>query len=1071
MKNKVCLKKIFLSAGKSLILAFLILSAGMPVAFADENVTNIKIENAQKTEYKKNEETGDDEIVLTGAVSVSVTKGNSVTTITASKLVFNRVTNMLYAEGSVTLKQTGGESGTQDISAETLLFNTETLEGIFDHGKAVQASSDAINLPSGSKIFVSSDIFGRDSSQTVVFKNATMTFCDEENPHWKIWASKIWLLPGGEFAFLNAVLFIGQVPVMYLPAFYYPKDELVFNPSFGYDKRKGYFFNTTTYLIGRKPLESSSGKDDMGAALFDFMKSNTLKEQKLEGLVLHNLEEDYKGDTSTYLKVMADYYTNLGGMIGIEGAAKPNQYLTSVDGFFDIGFSRTVFYDSASASYIPYSSGGTKYNDGSNFLGLSLPFRYAGAINMTLAKPFSFRLAMPFYSDPFFKDDFGNRSEYMDWIGFLMSGSGEEKSSTGTVSSFTWDASSSYTVPLPDFVKPYVSSASISASSSLMFSSMTASSLQSADNWKSYTPERQFFYPSQVAPVKISGKVSGTIYSYSDEKYSSPSASNSSSNSFQVPLDVPEEFAEEKSEEKAQVQETKNAVLSENDFPLLENNSSGSVKKIEGLKFNLGYSINPQFTSQINYSASNLTCASDFKWSEILSSYWQIKVPASLNGSLSYRGDFLSVNSSLNFDPAYQTHPSLEGYSASSAASVRKSDYNAFSMNLAESSSVTVKPLIYTDMFSKSSVSWTNTAKIIRTEFLGDVDNPEWKFSGLDVTDDKSITAHSLTGTFSAVEDDDFSQTLTLVSNLPPQNESYSASLNLVFPYVTGSFSGGISSTKNPDGTKKWTPELLKQSLSAKFFSGTDNALTFTESFNYNLEKFSPDALKLSLSWRNLSLAFVMSTTYKYNFDSSTGWVAETEKSFIADNISLSYSYPGKTFSWYGEKVKLTPSLSTSVVFDCIRRTNSYFRFAPSLTFKINDFLDLSFSSESKNSVIYRYFQGLVNDGVEIPGETNLFVDLLNSFAFWSDTEFIDPDQTKRKSSGFKLKNLKITATHNLHDWDLSASFSVSPRLVTTGGRKQYNFDPYITLSVVWRPMSSMKAEVVDKYGEWSLNP
>ena len=71
-----------------MILAFLILSAGMPVAFADENVTNIKIENAQKTEYKKNEETGDDEIVLTGAVSISVSKDGTETKITASKIVF-----------------------------------------------------------------------------------------------------------------------------------------------------------------------------------------------------------------------------------------------------------------------------------------------------------------------------------------------------------------------------------------------------------------------------------------------------------------------------------------------------------------------------------------------------------------------------------------------------------------------------------------------------------------------------------------------------------------------------------------------------------------------------------------------------------------------------------------------------------------------------------------------------------------------------------------------------------------------------------------------------------------------
>ena len=1081
-----------------MILAFLILSAGMPVAFADETVTNIKIENAQKTEYKKNEETGDEEIVLTGAVSISVSRNGSDTRITASKITYNRSTGMVYAEGSVTLKQTGGDSGTQDISADTLLFNTETLEGIFDNGKAIQSSSDAINLPTGSRIFVSSEMFGRDSSKTIAFRNATMTFCDEEDPHWKIWASKIWLLPGGEFAFLNAVLFIGHVPVMYLPAFYYPKDELIFNPTFGYDARKGYFFNSTTYLIGRKPLDTSTSnsEDNAGAALFNFMKSNSLKKQVREGLVLHNLDEDYTGDTSTYLKLDADYYTNLGGMIGIEGAARPNGFISSIDGFLDIGFSRTLFYDSASGSYIPYSSSGAMYYDVSNFMGMKLPFRYAGELNLTMQKPFSLKLNLPFYSDPFFKSDFGKRSEYMDWIGFLTSSS-KSSSDTGTVSSFTWNLSSSYTVPLPDAVKPYISSASLSASSSLVFGSMNATSLSSSDNWKNYTPERMFYYPSQVTPFKFSGRISGTIYSYSTEKLPVPTANSGST--FSVPLTPPGEFSETDKSSGAESSRTESSgaessgtesaastssvaksgsekkssgdVLKESDLPSLESSSGDSVQKIDGLNFNLGYSFEPQFTSQINYNASDLTAATDFKWTDLQSTYIQVKAPLSVNGKLSYRGDFLSVSTALTFNPLYQVHPVLNGYSSSSELSILKSDYSARSLNLSETTSVSFKPLIYMGKFKNSSINWNSTAKILRTNFLGDAENPEWEVKGLDFTDRESVTAHSLSGTLSAAWDDDFSQTLTLTSNLPPQNESYSATLKLTFPYVSASFSGGISSAVDSGGTKTWTPELFKESLNANFFSGTKNALSLNQSFSFNWQTMKPDSLKLGLGWRGLSLSFAMSTAYRYNFSQTNGWVAESEKQFLADNVSLSYAFSGKTFSWLDDRISLTPALNTSLVFDCIRPTNSYFRFSPSVTFKVNDLLDLTFSSESRNSVIYRYFQGLSDNGIVIPGETNLFVDLLNSFAFWGDGSFIDPNQTKRKSSGFKLKTLKVTATHNLHDWDLSASFSISPRLVTENGRKQYNFDPYVSLSVVWRPMSSMKAEVVDKYGEWTLNP
>ena len=104
-------------------------------------------------------------------------------------------------------------------------------------------------------------------------------------------------MPGGEFAFFNAVVSVGHVPVLYLPAFYYPKDELIFNPSFGYKERYGYYFQTTTYLLGRKPLEevdvsassssstssSSDKKTDHGEeltkGLFNFMKPSVLNQK------------------------------------------------------------------------------------------------------------------------------------------------------------------------------------------------------------------------------------------------------------------------------------------------------------------------------------------------------------------------------------------------------------------------------------------------------------------------------------------------------------------------------------------------------------------------------------------------------------------------------------------------------------------------------------------------------------------------------------------------------------------------------------------------------------------------
>ena len=1064
---------------KNVFAIILMLFAFIPCSFAQSTKSVINIINADKTEYVKNAETGDEEIVLTGSVTLSVTQDKTETTVTASRITYNRKSQMLYASGSVSLKQTGGADGSQNISAETLLLNTETLEGIFDGGKIVQLSSDAINLPSGSSLIVSSELFGKTSTNTITFKDATLSFCDDEDePHWKIKSSRLWLLPGGEFAFLNSVLYVGNVPVMYLPAFYYPKDELIFNPTFGSDLRKGYFVNTTTYLLGRKPLDSGkkSGDDsDVSAALFNFIKPSKLKEQKREGLVLHNLDEDYTGSTAEYLKIMADYYSNLGGMVGLQGAMASKGIISNLQGALELGFSNTVFNDSLSNTYMPYSMSGTVYHDKSNFMGLELPFRYGGNLELAISKPFYLSLVMPFYSDPFFHDDFGTRTESMDWISFLMSSEKDSNStaSVSTVSTFSWNANASYSIPLPEVVKPYINTFSISSvSSSLIFNSKNAV-LPSTDMLSTYSPERMFYYPSQLTPVKVSGQISGTIFKYSS---TTPVSASKTKIDFPFELELPEDLKEpEKTAEEKESKEKKdvpeNPVLPESALPQLDSKYTLAVNAIPQFDYSLTYSISPQFSSQINYLSTGLQTPSDFSWKDIQSSFYQIKSPVVLSSKMSYRGSFFTMNNDLTFNPSYQTHPRLDGYTDSSAASIKTADYSASTMDLTETNSIILKPLIYLDMFKDTSLSWNTTAKIIRKEFTGSADDPEWEYHFLDLTDEKSITQHSFSMSFSAQQSTSFSQTLTLTTKLPPQLDSYDATLSLKFPYVTTSLSSGIYESRNADGTTKWNKNLFKQNATLSLFESTKNKLSLTESFSYDWENWEASAFRLSLAYRNLSLSYSMSKTYGYDFNPSEGWVAHTEKEFLPETLSLSYEFPDKTFTFWKNRITFTPDFSTSLVFDLIRPTSSYFRFAPSITFKINKFMDLTFSSETRNSSIYRYFQGMFNSDINLPGETNIFVDLFNSFAFWGNGAFYDSDQALRKSSGFKLKNLKVTVKHDLHDWDFSASFAVAPRLITTGGKREYNFDPYMTVSIVWKPMSGIKTEIVDEYGEVKLNP
>ena len=1030
----------------------------MNVFAQNEGVTVINIESAEKSEYKKNENGDQEEIVLQGSVSLSVTKDSTKIAIKADLVTFNRETQILFAQDNVEVIQTTDSEGEQDVKCDTLLLNTSTLEAIFDHGRVSQTQSDAINLPSGSTLIVASQMLGRDSGGTISFKNADLTFCDDENPHWRIKASKVWLLDGGEFAFLNAVLFIGNIPLLYLPAFYYPKDELIFNPSFGYAERKGYYFQTTTYIFGRKAASdtvtsSDDDDDDIASGVFSFIKGSSLKKQVREGLVLHNTDEAYTGDTTNYLKVMADYYSNLGYMLGFDGVYKNSKKGFGISGKAEIGFSNTIYYNSG---YYPYDESGNVTQDTSNFMGLQLPFRYGANLELSVSSPFTYTLSLPVYSDPYFYDDFDSRSESLDWIGFLINGATDDTTTT-SVSSFSWNSTFSYSVKLSDSIKPYISTLAISS----ITSALTFTAKENSNATSVYSPNRYFYYPSEVVPLKASGKIAGTLISIGTSK--SSSSSKKESVAYTTPLSVPEDLKESTSETKTEVKpEESDTVLEEGDLPKLSNTENPKVTSLSGLTYTLDYSITPTFSSSIAYNSSSINSPEDFQLSKIYSTYYQVTAPVVLTSKLNYADGFISSTNALTFNPVYQEHPNLDGYSETAAATVKTTDYNARKLDLTNTNSISFKPFVYSSVLKNSNLSWNSTIKVIKTEFIGDADDPAWYYGLVDFTDDDYVTKNTLSAQLYAQEGN-FSQILTLSSSLPPENQKYDATLKLVFPCVTFNLGGGVEQQDD----ESWESDDLSQSISFSFLS---SKVTLTESFNYDIEDNYASSAKIALKLWNFQLAYVMQYTYGYTCTTSaTGrfsWTENDTKEFLPYSINLSYSDSGNTYRFWKNRIVVTPSVDAQIVCDLLKPTSSYLKFIPGLTFKINDFFNLTFASESQNNVIYRYVQGILPSGYPVMGgETNPFVDLYNSFAFWNTS--------LRKSSGFKLKTLSVSLTHSACDWDFTCQLTFKPRLVTDSDSKKrsYSYDPYLTLAVSWRPLSSVKTEVVDDYGTWELNP
>ena len=1044
----------------SVVLACLFCFLLVPTAAQDSEGKNVVVINyARKTEYEKDSSSGDELIVLTGNVSLTIRSGKGRTEVTASTVRYNRRTNMLYALGNVHLLHFG-ENEKQEATANSLLFNTSTLEGIFDNSRIVQYGAEDSSIPSQSTLVASSKLMGKNSSGVMAFKHATITFCDEDDPHWKIRATRAWMLPGGEFAFFNAALYVGHIPVLYLPAFYYPKDEPFFNPVLGFDQRRGYFVQTTTYLFGRKPLSVYETDDEDGS--FSFAHPSTLKDQVREGIMLHNLDTDYTGNTTDFLKLTADYYTNLGGMVGLEGAYAPSKYIKSMSGYIRLGFSNTVFY--RNDEFSRYSFMNERYKDASDLLGWDVPFRYSADFEMTVSDPFSLSISLPVYTDPYFAVDYGERKEYMDWMGFLTSSSeaGDDDKDTNKsdrkVSEYSWNITGSYSAKLPEAVQPYISTLSIdTVSSAIVFSSTARKDpvfLQEPLDYRMHSPERERFYPSLVTPFRFGATLAGTIYSYK-----TPTAEDAA----EEEADESEHDDDENAGEEEEPEIVEKSIFSKSELPELDAFQGLSAVEVPRLSYELGYSIAPRYLRQYTYTADSVDEDYDFDWSSVYSSYYEFTSPVSLTSSIAYGGTFLSMRNSLTFEPFIQHHPDLDGYtSESSKNSVLVSDYERKKLDLYETNRLSFRPFMLDPVFKNTGIDWDTRVNIVRTKFIGDADNPEWEYLTTDFKDHESIAQNTITAHLDARESENLSQTLTLASSLPPREGEHDVSLKLQFPHVQMNFATGVSRTDTEDETI-WKDKPFQQALQVSLFDG----LEFNESFNYNLEEDHRDSLKFSLNYKGLQLGYTMQRAYGYDYDFETyKWKSRDKMEFLPYSLTAAYISPKKTFHYWKNRISWAPGLETSVVWDCIRPSKSYFMFIPSITFRINEFLDITFSSESRNSVIFRYIQDNTRYGSVIGGETNPLTDLIDSFAFW------DSSLEARKRSGFKLKNLKITVEHDLHDWNFNSTFIFAPKLISEGTAKPYySYEPYFSFAITWRPMSGFRTQIVDDYGDMQLNP
>jgi hypothetical protein len=437
------------------------------------------------------------------------------------------------------------------------------------------------------------------------------------------------------------------------------------------------------------------------------------------------------------------------------------------------------------------------------------------------------------------------------------------------------------------------------------------------------------------------------------------------------------------------------------------------------------------------------------------------------------------MTNKFGFSPVIQDHtvllehdtsmPSASGSTPDSITKTRQNDYTSTKMEITATNAVSLKPFVYSQMFSGTGITWNTDVKILRNKFLADKydplkDEPEWEYTPAE-WDEDSFTTHTLNAVL-AFSDTPITSSLSLTANLPPRLDAYSGTFTAAFsPYVTLNASAGIreldgkityTAGNNPDKIiSGWIFDPFRESLSLRLFN---SKLSLTQSYAYAIEEKDHSELRFGISGYGANLTYTSQRTQGYDWI-GTNWEPRKKsdgsslQEFLPVSLAASYSSPGIQIYAWKNRMKLNLGGATTLSYDMLRPTSSYFTFAPKLIFDVNQFLHIGFSVQSRNSRIFWYFQALddhnINNGEPPPGvETNLFVDLFNSFAFW--------DESLRAKSGFKLESLTVDVVHELHDWFLAAALTMVPQ--TTGTNR--NIKTEFSLSVLWRPMQSIKSTI-----------
>ena len=1025
----------------------------------------ITIESARTTEYFTIHAVNEEYARLSGEVVISLRDGDAVHEIRAWDILFNRTRNIISASGGVEYRRTQGDT-IETFRGDSITVDLDNWASIFLGGISERAMAG-----DGTTYLFAGTVISRDEEEVTVLRNATISSAGEESL-WSLTASRVWLLPGSDFAILNAVLRVGHIPVFYFPFFFFPADQMIFHPVLGSRTREGSFVNTTTWILGRPRTEGGTE-----SSLMAFLGAGDDMDRTREGLFLRSTGRRAEPETGPNLSLLLDFYTNLGAYIGTEMSLPGRGILGTTNLSMGIGLSRTLFH-APGVGYTPFwpdFDGGTDWNH-SRLFAFRVPFRYRfvtdGSISGTHG---SLNWRIPLYSDPLIDSDFiTNRATTMDWLNMIQQGAAAIEDQAGTrphLRDPVWELTGQVRPRFPD-MRPFINNISIAPiRSNLSFRTIETRNIPSTDI-RAHSPMRFFFAPSTATLYSVSGSVTGTpvrlggggaavVAVPTQPERENPLEGIGTPIS---PFAVPEE------DEPPPPRDPSDTLVP----PILHQRFDLPTIGRGTTTFNIDYSLTPSSASTLRFDTGGWTEFDDVDWNQVESVVTNFEASGRIGLNFRFHENFLTntftftgrghlrqfsyLNEEANEFLTAGGEPDLARIAAR-----RHQEYRQTHFTTSYSIDTNFRPIHRHPVFGMSRVQHTLGGIAVRSRFVSEASDlldggePEWELEFGEWSRER-IDRHQIVGSVNA-RVMDRNQILSATVHLPPMNPVYTANAEFNIGITRTTANWGIRFPENQPSRQD--PFNLNHVITFRNFGN------FSQTLRMDTEERELTQLTstLNLTRWGLTAAFRADRLRRRVFvpdDHFGEWQDERNEDGELAEMSI---IPRDLQVNYRRRIEFSPrnniinnffvDLNTRTTFDLREYTNSSFNFRIDSRLETR-FLSLRIGAESVNDEIFRYFQNTLfrDSGVPyIEGQNNLFLDLLNSFRF--------DDESLRRASGFKVRSFMIGLERSLGDWTASLDWRMTPHLRRLPGeRPRFEMGNRVTFLVQWIPISEFRSEI-----------